>query len=258
VNDMSAVILIAGDGGTGKTDQSKKFPEPLAHCNFEFPKGYDAKSERIITTYPCREIHGYKLNGLKYESAPIQKGFKKGQINVSATYELIKTTIDDVLDHSGDFETISLDSISDIREIVSAQWLIDYRKKGTKEAGRKSIGKDPSAWSAINKIVCDDLLFPIINIGRIENKNIVFTARNTDEYKVIELETGKEETAKTGKRIIDAQDWLSFEIDVIAQLEANEKGSYSMMCKKTPVGVITRMDITGKTIFDILEERGVM
>ena len=263
---MSTVTIMAGDGGMGKSMQAQRYPEPLAYLDFEYPKGdltrKNQNGERLITMFPCREFYGYKLvkkdDDYIFEKTDIPKGFKKGQINIPKSYELIQTTINHIIDISSDFETIVLDSISDIREIVADVWLIEYRKKDSKNANRKVIGKDPSAWSAINKIVCDDILFPIINIGRIENKNIVFTARMEDEYKTITLESGKEDTAKSGKRVIDAQNWITFEIDVIAQLDATEKGKYFMSCKKTPQGVIPKTDITGKNVYDVLCDNGVM
>ncbi len=263
---MSSIILIAGDGGTGKSINAQRFPEEVAYLDFEYPKGDKCRQsqnpDRILSIFPCREYHGYqsiKSGGqISFKKAEIKPGFKKGQVNTESTMKLITSTIQEILDTSERYETIVLDSISDIREIVSEQWLIDYRKKGTKEAGRKTIGKDPSAWSAINKIVCDDILFPIINIGRIENKNIIFTSRMNDEYRVIELESGKQDTAKTGKRVIDTQDWVTFEIDIIAQLESSEKGRYFMTCKKTPKGVLQRQDITGKNVYEVLSEHGVI
>ena len=259
---MSTVTIMAGEGGNGKSMQAQRYPEPIAYLDFEYPKGdltrKNHNAERLITMFPCREYYGYNLvkkdEGYIFEKAEIPKGFKKGQINIQKTYDIIKSTVDAILDNSSDYETIVLDSVSDIREIVADVWLIEYRKKEPKNAGRKVIGKDPSAWSAINKIVCDDILFPIINIGRIENKNIVFTARLEDEYKTITLESGKEESAKSGKRVIDVQDWITFEIDVIARLDATEKGKYFMQCSKTPKGVIPKTDITGKNVYDVLSD----
>jgi AAA domain len=261
---MSAVIVIAADGGKGKTLQSSSFPEQIAFLDFEYPKGdKNIKSnnpDKLITIMPCREYYGYKTvckdGKVSFESIEVPAGHKKGQIDIPSTNDTIKRTIDKVLDTSDQYETIVLDSVSDIRDVVAGVWLQEYQK--TKKADRKVIGKDPSAWSAINKIVCDDILFPIINIGRIENKNIVFTSRLEDAYKVITLENGKEDTAKTGERIIDCQNWVTFEIDVICRLDATEKGKYSMYCPKTPKGVIPKMDITGLNVYDVLSEKGVI
>lgn len=260
---MSTVILIGGEGGSGKSLQSSQFPEQIAYCDFEYPKATKIIStERLITIFPCREFYGYHLvnknSKVTFEKCDVPASFKKGQVNVPATYKLIKKTINTVLDSSSEYETIVLDSITDIREIVADTWLLEYRARDVKNRNRKVVGKDPSAWAQINKIVCNDILFPIINIGRIENKNVVFTAQMEDEWKTITLESGKEDTAKSGKRVIDAQNWVMFEIDVIAQLEATEKGRYFLTCKKTPKGVVPRMDITDKSVYEMLSERGVI
>jgi hypothetical protein len=248
------IILIAGDGGMGKTTQAQKFSEPIVHLDFEYPRAENTRKsqnpDRLITVMQCRDF---------YKKSDHAKNIKKGQIDIRTTYELIENTINKVLDNSAEYETIVLDSISDIRSVVSDIWLMDYNANSkNKDKKRKSIGKDPHAWSEINSIVCDELLFPIINTGRMEDKTVILTAKKEDQYKMITLESGREDTAKTGKREIDTQNWLIFEVDVIVDLEATEKGRYFMTCTKSPKGVIPRIDITDKTVYDVLCEKGVI
>lgn len=263
---MSIITIIAADGGVGKTINAQRFPESLAYVDFEFPKGKKClklhNSDRLITLFPCRELCGYKIinknDDFVFEKTKVQTGEIKGQIDYQKTYNKIIETINILRDTSDEYETIVFDSISDIRNIVAAQWLSNYRKKDKDKANRKVIGKDPSAWAAINKTVCDDLLFPIINIGRAEEKNIIFTVKNEDEYKLIALESGKEEMAKSGKRVMDCQNWLTFEIDIIVKLTVSETGRYFMECPKTPKIAIKKTEITNKNLYDVLVEAGIV
>ena len=133
--------------------------------------------------------------------------------------------------------------------------LLDYRSRSTENAKRKTIGKDPSAWSAINKEVGDKILFRFINTGYIENKNIIFTAKKTDEYKLITMESGKEDTAKTGKQITDTQNWVNYEMETIIDLEVTASGKYYMTATKEN---IPKTEITNKTVYEVLLEKGMI
>ncbi len=249
-----SIILIGGDGGTGKSYQVLRyFPEPIAYFDMEFPRGKNVfkrhAPERIIELFPCREF---------YKKSEPAKKIKKGQVDVKKSHELLLSSVDTVLDKSNEYQTIVIDGVSDVRSSVADVWLMNCREKNTKCKDRKTIGKDPHAWSEVNKEVENEILFPIINVGRMEDINIVFTAQKEDEYKTINLESGKEDTAKSGKRVINTQNWLTFEMDTTIDLEATEKGKWYMTCQKSPIGVIPKQDITNKSIYDVLLEKGAL
>lgn len=245
------IILIGGPSGAGKTYQCMAYDEPLAYADCEYPRADEIRKRhypaKLIDIKQCREY--YKTT---------TKDHKKGQIDIEATYQALMESVTAILDKSQDYSTIVIDGISDIRtDIVAPHWLSEYNKKNP-DKKRKVIGKDPGAWSHINKIVGDEILFPLINTGRMENKTIIFTSKLADEYRLVKTDEGKEEQTKTGKQVLDAINWVAYEMDITCELTKSENGRYYAAFPKTPVGVIPKVDITGKTVYDVLSERGLV
>lgn len=246
------IILIWGDAGTGKTWNSQKFPEPIAHLDFEFPRAKKTfeihHSDRLIEIIPCASY---------YEKSDRIKKIHAGDLDVLKTFELIENTSYDVLDTFDSYETIIMDSISGLRnDIVKEKWMYDNPLPNGKK--RDSIGKNNlGAWAEINDMT-KSLVFPIINRARQEDKTVILIAGTKAEYRIINNTDGTQGTAPAGNNIMDCKKWFTFKVDTIIELSTLKGRRYMEIPEKSLWGIVPKIDITDSNVYGALHGMGYL
>jgi hypothetical protein len=252
---MKRIIIAAGDPGTGKSRFGFDVEELIEFWDIEDKNG------DLLNEYYSDKLINHK-NLLIFDD-----GFKEDWY---ATYISLKSEVDNVislgqqvrsgkLDYIG-FEWLVIDGISPIRnKIMYAKWIHDHSKAVTGKSSRKR--PNEYEWGAINEYV-RELLFPLINMvvaGIIPN--LLFTAEFTDHYEVIDVyddATNKitKKSVKNGREPA-YKDYLGYKGYTLLELDCNSKtGKYSVACTKSLKGVWNE-DVTGRSVFDVLLERGL-
>ncbi len=241
-------MVIAGEAGTGKSMACFGFEEPIEMWDME------SKNKDLQDTYFSDKII------IRKDLLAFDDSFREDYYQ---TYLNLKTEIDKIIAHgklvrsgkskSLDIETLVIDGISFIRnKCMFEKWLHDHPKR-----------KQPNEyeWGDINTDV-RDLLFPLINMsvmGLIPN--LIFTAEFKDTYEVVEV--FDERTNKIVKKSVKSgrepaySDYLGYKLYTLLELYTDVKTKkYKVICTKSLKG-IWESDVTGKSVYDVLLERGL-
>jgi len=215
------VIIVSGEPGTGKTYQVLGWEEPILFFDMENrgQKTFDKYyNDKIILIKKCMAF---------------TKDYKEDHITTLLNFERECKNIKDVA-------TVVIDGISELRDYAVTKWAqINKRKRPV----------NPGDWEQINDMVRDQL-FPLINQCRIEKINLIMTAQFKDDYAL----DSEGKSSKVG-RVPALKEWMSYNVDALVTLE-NNKSRYKMICNKSIAGYF-EMDITGKSMYEILTEYGV-
>jgi len=227
------IIILSGEPGSGKTDRSMLFEEPIKILDME---NRDERSrirnhsDQVIEVIPML----IKNNHIKdyYQS-----------------YLVLKKTVDTILKSDPEFRTLVVDGISDVRgKYAKAKWFHDHPKRKNPM---------PEEWTEINDTT-KQILEPLIDIARDENFNLIFTAQFCDEYGKVEKLNDNGKVIITSEKLgrePNVEDWQSYNMDTHIILEYR-KPYYKAVCIKSIVGCFEE-NITGKSLYDILIEKGV-
>lgn len=227
------ILILSGEPGSGKTDRSMLFEEPIKILDMENrdQRSFDRNhSDRIIDVFPIL----VKINHVKdyYQS-----------------YLNLRKTIDTILKSKPDFRTLVLDGISDVRgKYAKAKWFNDHPKRKNPQ---------PEEWTEINETT-RQLLDPLIDMARDFDFHLIFTAQFCDEYGKVEKQNDNGKivigSEKLGREP-NVEDWQAYNVDTHIILEYR-KPKYFMNCIKSIAGCWEE-DITGKNLYDILIKKGV-
>lgn len=238
------MIVLSGEAGVGKTHQSFYFSEPIVCLDLE-NRNQPTKDKH----FPDKFIDIKK----------IKKHTKKYQEDYLESYNELTKQIDLLLE-SRNFETVIVDGISDIRNTYAvAEW---KRRWQSGYYGRSKPRQKPANegdWGQVNDIV-SEVLFPLVNYCRANSVMLICTAQFTDRYeKVTAIENDEKVTksAKTG-RVPAIKDWVAYNFDTVIELYADIKTKrYTAVCTKSIAG-IWQEDITGKELYKILIDKGIL
>ncbi len=227
------IIILSGEPGSGKTDRSMLFEEPVKILDMENrdQRSFDRNhSDRIIDICPIL----MKVNHIS--------DYYKSYLN-------LKKVIDMIVISKPEFRTLVLDGISDIRsKYAKAKWLNDHPKRKNPL---------PEEWAEINETT-RQLLDPLIGMARDLGFHLVFTAQFCDEYGKVEKQNDYGKSIITSEKLgrePNVEDWQAYNVDSHIILEYR-KPKYFSNCIKSIAGCWEE-DITGKNLYDILVEKGV-
>ena len=242
------IIMIASEDGHGKTRGICSFPEEIALLDTEYPKSKQTISafyaDKLITTFPCQVYHT--------KSDPA-RGILRGNIDIDKTIDEIYKNIGHILDNYEQYETVVVDGVSDLRRMVAEHWIKHDPKH------RKVIGDNPSAWSEINDIVKERMLFPLINTARILDKTLILTSKMTDTRTILTGEDGASHSYKTGTKEPDVSEWIGYKMDVKILLSCDKNKQYWINWLRAPTaGLPARENITDIELYDVFRARGVL
>ena len=215
------IIILSGEPGSGKTFQAMGWEEPILYLDME------NRTQKTLDNYYMDKIITIK------KCMAFTKEYKEDHITTLQNFEKECKGIEEAT-------TIVIDGISDIRDYAATKWAIKEKRKRP---------MNPGDWEQINDIV-RDLLFPLINQCRIKEINLVMTAQFKDDYAL----DSEGKSSKIG-RIPALKDWISYNVDSLITMEYR-KPHYRAICTKSLVGCFEE-NITGKSLYDILIEKGV-
>ncbi|MHA1291110.1 MAG: AAA family ATPase [Promethearchaeota archaeon] len=220
-SDFPIIILLWGEAGHGKSTQVMQFEKPMIILDLEnrlLPLA-------IKNKFPVENI----INAVNYN--------EKFDIDGPKTLDDVRNAIDKIFNSiaSGEnIRTIAVDGISDIRPFAVKEWLSE--KPGRQ---RPATAGD---WREINDKV-RDICFRVINFGRANDINIVFTAYLGGKYEKLE-------------RIADVpavKDWVEYNVDHIFHIYANG-GRFLAYCEKSWYDPFFTIDLTGNvSLFQLLK-----
>lgn len=241
------IIILSSEPGNGKTYQSMQFEEPVKILDLE--NRNDKKLRLPILN--TRLIENIKIMQFKDSDNPRDKYTE----DYLKSYERFNEEVDVTLESIDLFETLVIDGISDLRNTYGKhKWLHDHPKR---------INLTPFEWGDINNDI-KNIIKPLINMARHENKTLIMTAQMTDDYGIVKVEKDNKfinQSSKKG-RIPFTQDWQDYGVDFLINLfhPENTKGvklnQYHANFMKTPIGSWTE-NITDKSIYEILLEKGL-
>lgn len=244
--------IFYGEAGTGKSYQALFFDEPIIAYDMEdrLKKKIDKHfSEKLIT----------RVNLAFYKPNFTEDKVKSFDEFVNEVKKLLSTKEEDLP------KTVIVDGIGDLREMAGDKWLT-YAK--TKDGKPRKQAQNPGDFEEINDLV-RNALFPMVNWVRYwENKgqtiNLIWTSQMRDNYQKIKKSNGEEDSVKAG-RIPSHKDWCDFRVNFLVKLwqplgKDNEitPGQYMATCPKAEDEPGWEMDITGRNLYDIFCEKGMM
>ncbi len=245
---MRRVIIVAGDAGTGKSRFGFDVEEPIEFWDCE------NKNEELQKEYYSGKIINRK-DLLAYDKRYMEDYYQ--------TYLNLKAEVDRVIDlghqvesrkkESLGFEWLVIDGISFIRnKCMLAKWLHDHpNRKQPNEFEYREINKDTQL-----------LLFPLVNMTvKKLIPNLLFTAEFKNKYTPTEVfdEVRNKIVTKSVKagREPAYEDYLGYKGYTLLELYTDIKTKkYKIVCTKSLKG-IWEDDVTGKSVYDVLLERGL-
>lgn len=250
-------IILGGLDGSSKSYSSMQWAtagldeqgRPSIFLDLEYPRAkklHDVHfKDATIEIMNCKVLH---------TKTDEKSDIRRGERDSIKSFELFEKNLITVLDNFEKYGCIVIDGISDIRTDYAKVWLRDYNKRESKN--RQSIGKDPSAWSDINEHIIDMTISPLQELGDAYNTTVIMTSMMGDDYKLIKMENGKQDTVKTGSKHIDIHQDIRHKVDTICLLEHDET-NYYVSIQKSIRGATDkkRMD---KPLWEILLEAGII
>lgn len=238
------ICLLAGEPGVGKSFQAMLFEEIIKVFDLE---NRDKSKLSQLTELKNRLIEVIEIKQIKPD-------FKDDYLQ---SYYKLQEEIDFALKNNGDFETLLIDGISDIRnKLALAKWHKDNPKR-----------KRPNVfeWGTINETT-KNMIAPLINMSRVLNKNLILTAQLKDDYGTVYEEDAKgnliKKSAKCG-RTSACPDFIDYDVDIVIDMYHPERGAkgldlnkFMINVTKSPIGSWTQ-DITNQSLYDILIEKGL-
>ena len=207
------VTIISGGEGTGKTTQLLRLVKEFGDVVWGILELKDV--EEILklkssTFQPTRLYQVYE-DGTKLQ----------GNVDPIKTLEFVRNWRDMVYKTKPFPQTIVIDGISDLRDYVIKEWIIN---KNTNEGKNyKSMGKNNlSGWAEVNNEV-QAILEPLINKALLNHINLFMTA-------------GVKEKFLNGEIVgftPDYKPWMSRSVQCLIQLSCVDE-SYNLKCTKEP------------------------
>lgn len=248
-------IVFGGLDSTGKTYQAELWAtaglddRKSILLDLEYPRGKKTHSaffhDKQLDILNCKVLHQKSNKSLD---------IRRGERDPIKSFELFEHNLETVLDNFELYGCIIIDGISDVRLDYSKVWLKDYNKR--KNETRQSIGKDPGAWSDINERIIEMTISPLQELGSEFDTTVIFTSKMADDYKLVKMETGKQDTVKTGTKHIDVHQDIRHIVDTICLLEVDNSGSYYVSIQKSIKGS-TGTKLLTKPLYEVLLEAGI-
>lgn len=231
------IVIISGEPGTGKTWNALQWEEPITYLDLE---------KRVK-----KETYNRHFSNRLIDIKDVVVVDKQYKTDYYASYLKLKSEIGGFLKLKSDEvpSTLVVDGVTDVRNnYCKALWL--NKNPGKKQPGRES-------WRVINDWT-RDLLEPLMNMSKVLDFNLVFTAQFKDDYTTV---SGRDERGKQikesskGGRIPATKDWQNYGGSTLVELSC-ERGKYRASITKSPVG-LDEFEITGKSLYEELIERGI-
>lgn len=254
-----SITILQSEAGAGKTNDACTWEEPIRYYNLEDCKDdQDNRLETLISRYyPEKLIERIHLRQV-YEKDTVVGKVKKEAYELDGINSLngFMSEVRKIRDAKTiDFSTLVVDGISDLRDFAHELWCF--------ENGRLH-AVNPGDWGEVNDIV-QKILQPLVHLSKRKGFHLVLTAQYKDNYTKI-VKTGKdgkkyEESVKVG-RIANYKEWEAYGVNTIIDLVAEKDltgrptGKYFAYCDKSLAGAWSE-NITGKSLYDILKEKGV-
>ena len=243
--------LFGGLDNTGKSEacmrwivESQTKAKPGIYLDLEAPRAENLRKERYAT-------HDINIRSCKVIIQKSDANHRRGERDPVASYKLFDKELNGVLDSFEKYSVVVVDGISDIRSDYAELWLTEYNLKHP-DKKRKVIGKDPGAWGVINRQVYDKTIQPLQELSDLTGTTVLFTAKMKDDYKLVKDWEGKEDTQKTGIKLIDVDQDMRHNLSTICQMTADDKGKYYIAVQKSKKGIFTKVEITGKSVYEYL------
>ena len=237
-DEIMVIGIFYSEPGAGKTKGALSFEEPIKCFDME-----NRCQQKIDKYFPEKLIEN--LNLKKYD-----KDYNEDKIGSFVAF--VKEVSNLIALKPDDFpRTVIIDGIGDLRDYAHEKWCKD---KSRKQA------MNPGDWEQINDMV-RDCLFPLINWARVNNITLIMTSQMKDSYTVIERD-GKKESSREG-RVPSHKEWIGYNVDFLVELYQPTKngkivpGCYMATCLKSEAGSWAE-DITGKNLYDVFIEHGMM
>jgi len=212
-NIPNVIAILWGYDGTSKSEQIMKFkPEPLI---IDLENKLEPLAKKL--NFPVENIIVASQYNEKYE------------ILGGDTLQSIRDMLANIrkrIREKGDVSAIGMDGISDVRPYAVQEWLED-------NPGRKQPA-NAGDWRDINDKV-RDIVFMLINIGRVEKISIFLTAQVGGEY-VNNVRV---------KDVPDCKTWITHNVDHKFKMMRNDDTkTFEAFCEKSYYDPFFTIDLT--------------
>src|SRR5574337_412551 len=251
------VIILGGLDGSSKSYSSMQWAtaglddhsRPSIFLDLEYPRA--KKLHQVHFSGTTIEIVNCKVI---YQKSDEKQGIRRGERDPIKSFELLEKKVIEILDNFEKYGCIVIDGISDIRSDYSKVWLKEYNLREKKN--RQTIGKDPGAWADINSRIIEMIVSPMQELGDFYNTRVIMTSMMGDDYKLIKLENGKQDTVKTGSKHIDVHQDIRHKVDTICLLE-HDADKYYVSIQKSIRGSTDRKRME-RPLWELLMEADII
>ena len=235
------IIILAGREGTGKTYAL------LAIMNTILKQKPEQRCVLIDTEHKANLVKDLHFPDLAVDIEQCQQ-FKiditegKADLDELGTLNAIREAKVNAIKaaFSGKVAAIALDSIVGLRTpLCQHEWEMENKKKAF----------SPNSWMEIN-LKQREIIYPLMNIAKLTDVDVIITAEIGDRYEVIDKKTGV--SVIVGEEL-KLKDWASFQAVYIFELRKDtKKGEYNIICTKSPRGMfsLSNRDIYNKSDVD--------
>ena len=248
--------ILYGEAGSGKSENALHFEEPIIVYDME-----DRLKKKIDKHFPEKLID--RINLAYYKPDFTEDKVKSFDEFTNEVKKLLSTKEEDLP------KTVIVDGIGDLRNYAEQKWLT-YAK--TKDGKPRKSAQNPGDYEEINTLV-RNALFPMVNWVRYWDSreeehrheiHLIWTSQMRDNYQKIRKSNGEEDSVKAG-RIPSHKDWCDFRVNFLVKLwQPKNKdgeiipGQYMATCPKAEDEPGWEEDITGKNLYDVFVEKGMM